>query len=130
MTLISYLLLSVALFQFMILVQALASIKHYGLGPLVGARDDLKAPTFFLERAKRANRNMVEAMVLFVPLALVAIHTGQITSGITLGAALFFFGRLAFAPLYWFGVPWLRTLAWAVSLSGLFLIFFHLLPLI
>ena len=43
-----------------------------------------------------------------------------------MGAALFFYGRLAFAPLYYFGVPWLRTLAWFVSIIGILMIFFEL----
>ena len=130
MAIASYLILSVALFFVMIVVQALANIKHNGLGPLAGARDELKAPTFFLERAKRSNQNMIEAMVLFTPLALVAIVKGATGPNVVLGAALFFWGRAVFAPLYWFGVPWLRTVAWAVSIFGIILIFFNLLPLI
>jgi uncharacterized MAPEG superfamily protein len=39
---------------------------------------------------------------------------------------LFFYGRLAFAPLYWFGVPVLRTVAWAVSIVGIIMIFWEL----
>lgn len=127
---IAYLILSAGLFFVMIVVQSLAGIKHFGLVPLAGARDDLKAPSPFIERAKRANQNMIEAMVMFVPLVVIAIHTGQTAMPTAVGAALFFFGRLAYAPLYWFGVPWLRTVAWAVSLFGIILIFFNLLPLI
>lgn len=127
---ISYLVLSIALFFAMIVVQSLASLKHYGLSPLAGARDDMKAPTFFLERVKRANQNMIEALLMFVPLILVAIHTGQLSMPTAIGSALFFWGRLAYAPLYWLGVPWLRTLAWSVSLIGIILIFSNLLPLI
>ena len=124
----AYLLLSVALFFAMILVQVLANIKHNGLVPLSGARDDLKAPTFFLERAKRANQNMIESLVMFIPLILVAVITER-TNGMTaLGAALFFWGRLAYAPLYWFGVPWLRSAAWFVGILGLILIFLQILP--
>ena len=130
MTILSYLLLSVALFFVMISVQALMGIKQFGLIPLVGARDNLAAPNLHLDRAKRTNANMIESMVLFVPLALVAIHAG-VTDGMALtGATLFFFGRLAFAPLYWLGVNWLRTIAWFVAVAGLIMMFIALLPLI
>ena len=73
---------------------------------------------------------MIEAMVMFVPLALMAIHTQTVDSTVTLGAALFFFGRLAFAPLYWLGVPWLRTIAWFVSVTGIVIMFISLLKFI
>jgi len=107
MTITSYLLLSVALFFVMVLFQALTGIKQFGLVRLAGARDNLAEPGLVQSRAKRANANMIENMVVFIPLALIAIHSG--TEGLALkGAALFFFARLAYAPLYWLGVPWLR----------------------
>jgi len=130
MTEISYLILSIGLLLGMIVVQSLASLRHYGLVPLAGARDDLKSPTFFMERAKRANQNMLESLALFVPLILIALHTDQLGTLTLTGSALFFWGRLAYAPLYWFGVPWARTLAWAVALVGILMIFSNLLPLI
>lgn len=129
MTIISYLLLSVLLFFVMILFQALMGIKQFGLVPLAGARDNLAEPGVMQSRAKRASANMIENMVLFVPLALVAIHSG--TEGQALkGAALFFFARLAYAPLYWLGIPWLRPLAWGLSIVGLVMMFIALLPLL
>ncbi len=126
----SYIILSVALFFGMILVQSLVSIKHHGLVPLAGARDEMKAPTFLLERMKRANQNMIEAMVMFVPLTLIVIHTDQLSMSTAVGAAMFFWGRLVYAPLYWFGVSWFRTVAWGVSMAGIALMFINLLPLI
>lgn len=128
MTILSYLILSAALFVVMITVQALFGMKQYGLVPLAGARDAMAEPNVMSARAKRANQNMVEAMVIFVPLAVVALQANVV--GATLGAAVFFWGRVAYAPLYWFGVPWARTLAWAVSIIGLIMMFLKLLPLI
>ena len=130
MTVTSYLLLSVALFFVMILFQALSGIKQFGLKPLAGSRDNLGAePGVIQSRAKRANANMIENMALFVPLALVAIHSG--TEGLALkGATLFFFARLAYAPIYWLGLPWIRPLAWGLSIVGMSMMFIALLPLI
>ena len=130
MSILAYLLLSVALFAVMIAVQAVFGIMQHGLVPLAGARDNLSPPNVKLDRAKRANANMIEAMVMFVPLAMIAIHTGSSGTSVSLGAAIFFWGRLAYAPLYWFGVPWLRTAAWGVSLAGLVIIFIQLMNFI
>ncbi len=38
-----------------------------------------------------------------------------------LGAELFFWGRFAYALIYLAGWPWLRTLAWFVSVVGMVL---------
>lgn len=130
MTLISYLILSAILFVAMVLIQALMGIMHYGLTPLAGSRDGLGAPGVVLDRAKRANANMIEAMVMFVPLAMVAIHTGTTDGLVLTGAALFFWGRLAYAPIYWLGLPWIRPLVWGIALVGIILMIVGLLPLV
>jgi uncharacterized MAPEG superfamily protein len=61
--------------------------------------------------------------VLFAILVLVAqianIHTGMTL----LGAQLFFWGRVAHAVIYIAGIAWARTIAWAVSVAGLVLLF-------
>lgn len=130
MTIISYLILSVGLFLAMMLGQALIGILHYGLKPLAGSRDELAAPSVVLDRAKRANANMIEGMIMFVPLALLCIHTGVTDGHALLGATLFFWGRLFYVPLYWLGIPWLRPLVWGVALVGIILMFVSLLPLV
>jgi len=130
MTIISYLILSVVLLFLMIGVQAMIGTAQYGLSALVGSRDSLDPPKPMLARAVRANHNMIEGMVMFAPLALLAIHTGVVTSQTALAGALFFFGRLAYVPFYWFGISWLRTLAWAVSVFGIVLLIINLLSLI
>ncbi len=130
MTLYSYLFLSLGLYLVMIIVQALLATRHYGLSALAGGRDNLAEPSTLLARANRAVGNMIESLIIFIPLALVAIYT-QTTQGLVLtGAALFFWGRLIYAPVYWIGLPWLRTLMWTISLVGLIVMFFGLTPLI
>ena len=127
---ILYLLSSVGLYGVMILMQAVAATvsKKASVSDLVGARDDMPATglTPFHGRTKRAQANMTEGMVLFTPLVLIAVQMDMLTATTALGSALFFYGRLAFAPLYYFGVPWLRTLAWFVSVVGLLMIFVEL----
>ena len=61
-------------------------------------------------------------LVLFAALVLVAQVAGKTNATTALGAQLFFWGRVFYAPVYWIGVPWLRTGVWAVSLVGLVMI--------
>ncbi|WP_427450344.1 MAPEG family protein [Litorimonas sp. WD9-15] len=128
---LKYLVWCVALFFVMILAQATAATfsKKASLSDLVGPRDDLPGSglTPFHGRTKRAQANFVESMCMFVPLVLVAAVTDSFSSLTALGAALFFWGRLVFAPTYWFGVPWVRTLAWFVAIVGILMILWELL---
>ena len=128
---LKYLVWSVALFFVMILAQSLGAVfsKKASISELVGPRDDMPANGLapFHGRAKRAQYNFIEGMCMFVPLILVAAVTDSFSSVTALGAALFFWGRVVFAPTYWFGVPWVRTLAWAVYIVGILMILWELL---
>jgi len=95
----------------MIVVQAVSSVAQHGLMRLAGARDRLDTDNVFLGRAKRANQNMVEALCLFVPVTIVAVTSGATNDVTAMGGGLFLAGRIAFAPCYWLGIPWLRTVA-------------------
>ena len=127
---ILYLIASVGLYGVMILMQTAAATlsKKASVNELVGPRDDLPAQglTPLHGRTKRAQANMTEAMIMFTPLVLIAVQMNALSAMTALVAALFFYARLAFAPLYYFGVPWLRTLAWLVSMVGILMIFFEL----
>jgi uncharacterized MAPEG superfamily protein len=128
---INYLISAVGLYLVMVLAQAVAGglSGKATVSELVGARDGFPAAglTPFHGRTKRAQANFNESMIMFIPLCLIAVYSGQTSDLTALGAALFFYGRLAFAPLYYFGVPWLRTLAWFVSVIGILLFFVELL---
>jgi len=78
-------------------------------------------------RASRAHHNMLESLVLFAALVLIAALTGKTNATTLLGAQLFFWGRAAHAIFYIAGIPWLRTAAWGVSVVGLVLIFLQLI---
>jgi len=83
---LKYLVASVILFAVMIAFQALSGIIYQGVIPLVGSRDSLKDDTVLIKRAKRANQNMIEALVLFTPLVLVAAQTNNLNATTALGA--------------------------------------------
>ena len=58
---------------------------------------------------------MIENMVLFTALVLIAAVAGKANATTAMGAMIFFWARLVYAVIYLIGVPWLRTLAWFVS---------------
>ena len=66
---------------------------------------------------------MLENLVLFAPLVLIADITNRNNGATELGAQIFFWGRIAYAAIYLAGIPWLRTAAWGVSVVGLIMIF-------
>ena len=125
---LSWLSATAALFLVYILAEALTGNRQHALKDLLGPRDDLAPPGAALGRAKRATANMIEAMCMFVPLVLIAVLSERTNQWTALGCAVFFFARLAFAPLYWFGIPVLRTLAFFAGVIGLVMIFLQILP--
>ena len=106
-----------------VLVAVLAAQAQVGLGMLAGNREGLPTLTGFAGRSRRAHRNMLESLSLFIGLVLIAQIAGKASEATLLGAQLFFWGRLAHWLLYIIGIPWLRTIAWLVSVIGLIVIF-------
>jgi uncharacterized MAPEG superfamily protein len=121
-----YLVWSVALTFVLVLVAVLGATSEVGLPRLAGNREGLPEMTGWAGRAARAHRNMLESLVLFAVLVLVAQIAGVRNGYTLLGAQLFFWGRVAHAIVYIAGIPWLRTAAWGVSIVGLVLIFLQL----
>jgi uncharacterized MAPEG superfamily protein len=109
------------------LVAVIGLSSQVSLATLAGNREVMPAITGWPGRAIRAHRNMMENLPLFIALVLIA-HFARRTDAVTLaGSQLFFWSRLAYAIIYVAGLPWLRTVAWLVSVIGLLLIFSQLL---
>jgi uncharacterized MAPEG superfamily protein len=124
---LKYLLFSVLLTFVQVLIAAAAANQTVGLNTLAGNRDDLPVFMGFAGRARRAHLNMVENMVLFTALVLVAAVAGKANAMTAMGALIFFWARLAYAVIYLLGIPWLRTLAWFVSVIGMVIIAWQLI---
>ena len=118
---------STALALIQMLVALLAAIAQVGFLPLVGNRENLPGFEGWAGRAQRAHRNMLESLIVFATLVLVAQSAGKTDVATALGAQLFFWSRLAYAPVYVIGIPWLRTALWGVSFVGLLQILLQLL---
>lgn len=119
---LKYLLFSVVLAFVQVLIAAMTAQGQVGLPVLAGNRDEVPAFTGLAGRAKRAHFNMIENLVLFAALVLIAAVAGKANATTAMGAAIFFWGRLAHAIIYLIGIPWLRTLAWFVSVIGMVMI--------
>lgn len=117
---------SVALMFVQMLVAAFGATRQLGLATVVGNREKLPEVTGWAGRAQRAHRNMLENLVLFAPLVIVAVLANRTNETTALGAQLFFWARLVYAFVYVIGIPWVRTAVWAVSVLGLILVFSQL----
>ena len=104
-------------------IAVLGALLQVGLPMLAGNRDGLPEIKGWGGRAARAHRNMLENLVLFAALVLVAVAAGKTNSMTLLGAEIFVWARLAYVAVYIFGLPWIRTAVWGVSVVGLAMIF-------
>jgi uncharacterized MAPEG superfamily protein len=109
-----------------VLVAVQGAMLQVGLPMLAGNREKLPEITGWAGRAARAQRNMVENLVLFAVLVLAAVIAGKTNAATLLGAQIFVWARVAYAAVYIAGIPWLRTLVWFVSVVGLAMIFLQL----
>lgn len=109
-----------------VVVAAAGATGQVGLPPLAGNREGLPEFTGWAGRAQRAHRNMLENLVLFAALVLVAQVAGKTNATTALGAQIFFWARVVYAGVYLAGIPWVRTGVWGVSMVGLFMILLQL----
>jgi uncharacterized MAPEG superfamily protein len=78
-------------------------------------------------RLQRALHNFVETFPFFAAAVLIA-HVAGRHSALTLwGVQLYFWGRVAYLPLYAFGIPKVRSMAWGIATLGIILILIALL---
>ena len=120
---------SVALLLFHIFFQAQAITREKGTQWNSGPRDgDNNAPQGKVSgRAQRALDNFKETFPAFVGLALGLSIAGRAGGIGETGAWVWFGARIAYYPLYLFGILYVRSLAWLVSIAGLIMMLIRLL---
>ena len=96
-----------------------ALILEAGLMAGLGNRESVPPLPEWANRAQRAQRNMVDTLVPFLAIVIGAQMAGVSNENTQLGMSLFFFGRLGHAVTYVLGIPYLRTVAFVVSVSGM-----------
>ena len=117
-----YLASSAGLCAFMWVPYVLARLASWGLIATVSYPETPPDVPGWARRLQRAHNNMVENLVPFAALVLVA-QAANVSTGLTVfGATLFFYSRLAHALVYTLGIPWVRTLTFTGSYVGMLLI--------
>jgi uncharacterized MAPEG superfamily protein len=91
-----------------------------GLRWNAGNRDGDAPPlTGAAGRAVRANLNFLETFAFFAAAVLGVVAAHKTTADTGLGCELYFWARVVYLPIYLIGIPYLRTLVYAVSIWGL-----------
>jgi uncharacterized MAPEG superfamily protein len=91
------------------------------MGPwkaLKSPQPDVRPEADWAYRLASAHRNAIENLVVFAPLALAVHALGLRSGGTEIAAAVFFWSRVAHAIIYTFGVPLLRTIAFAAGFGA------------
>ena len=114
---------SIVLGLLYVMLAGALGIAERGLMWNLGNRDAEARPLAgAAARAGRASWNFLESFPFFAAAVLAALITNRSSSATALGSQLYFWGRLVYLPVYVIGIPYLRTLIWAVSFAGLVLV--------
>ncbi len=120
---------SVVLGVVQLFIVTLFSVGARGMPWALGPRDVPGAPMGELgNRLERAYRNFLETFPLYAAVVLLASALDRHDSLTNWGAQLYFYGRVLYVPLYAFGIPVVRTLAYAIAMSGIVLILLAMWP--
>ncbi len=118
MTLTTIILLVLALYMAQIFLQE-TSRFGFDLWGIVGSRDNQPKLSVVAGRLDRAKNNMLEALPIFLALALLALVKGGDTREVAHAASIFLIARVVYVPAYVSGVPLLRSLVWLVGVASL-----------
>ena len=120
--------LAIVLGVLQLLAAAMAATSQRGLAWNASARDGHPKPlTGVAGRLQRAWSNFQETFPFFAAAVLAVVIAGRQGAHSELGVQLYLGARLLYVPLYALGVPYLRSLVWAVSMAGIALLVWQLL---
>ena len=90
-------------------------IATRGLLDAVGYPENPKPQSAWAQRMMKAHDNAVENLVVFAALVLAAHALGVSNAAIGTAAVVYFWARVVHLAAYTFGIPWVRTLAFAAG---------------
>jgi uncharacterized MAPEG superfamily protein len=106
-----------------IVVSTIATTGQYGSAWNLGPRDEAMPRLGGMAgRLDRALKNFLETFPLFAAAVLMADALNRHGSLAVWGTQLYFWARVAYLPLYAFGVTGIRTLAWTIATLGIVLL--------
>ena len=101
---------------------------QYGRAWNVSARDEaLPPPTAVTGRLIRAQANFQETFPIAAVALLGVVIAGRTSQWTALGGWIWLAARIVYIPLYWTGVPVVRTIVWTVSMVGVGMVIWPLL---
>ena len=106
-----------------LVIATMMATKDRGLPYNLSSRD-LPAPpvSVMTGRLLRAFENFKETFVLFAAAIILVTLMGRQDGSSALGAQLYFWGRLAYVPVYATGIIVRRTIVWTISIVGLVMV--------
>ena len=116
MTIESILLLTLLLILIQIFIPVsidLLITKKLNFLYLFSSRDEVSKNSLFFDRSQRALKNLFETLPIFITLAILSIIKNV---DISFLASLWLAARIIYIPIYVFGVDYVRTIVWVVSL--------------
>lgn len=121
--LVAYALLTVFLLQ----MDIFYTYAHYGFAfGFSSNRNPSKPRGRFGLRIQRTLQNQIESSAYAVPVLVAAALTGLQSPLAQAAAGVFLASRLAFAALYYLGVPFVRALAFAAGVASILVIAYAL----
>ncbi len=104
------------------LFQGTRNVIALGLVTAAGNQEDIAPWTGWNDRLNRALRNLIEAIVVYAPIAIAVHELGVSNETSALGAEIFFGARVVHAIVYTAGIPWVRTAAWFAGVAGILMV--------
>ena len=93
---------------------------QYGRKWNVSARDQtLPEPNPVTGRLMRAQANFQETFPIAIVALLGVVIAGKNSQWTALGGWIWLGARVVYLPLYWAGIPVVRTIVWTIALIGL-----------
>jgi len=119
---IEMLVLSLVLLLVLQLVQATHTTMIAGMPYAFSPRDKTVDVGILGGRIQRTKVNLIENLMLFAPLSVLAEATHAGPALVGWGAVVFFVARIVHTLCYLAGIPVLRTLAWLAGVIGCIMI--------
>jgi uncharacterized MAPEG superfamily protein len=105
-----------------------AKTAQYGRKWNVGARDEtLPPPNATSGRLMRAQANFQETFPIALVALLGVVIAGRTSQWTALGGWIWLGARIIYLPLYFVGVPVVRTVVWTISMAGVAMVLWPLL---
>ncbi len=119
MSLATITLLALALYVVQLFLQETTRYR-FDMRAILGNRDDVPETSRIARRLDRAKNNMLEALPIFLGLALLTLIRDGDMSPARHAALVFLIARVLHVPAYASGLPVLRSIIWLVGTAALF----------